>query len=352
MIKRRVTRTVDVGGVKIGSEYPVSIQSMAKTDTVDVEATVSEIVRLEKAGCELVRVAVKTPEAARALSQIKGKISIPLIADIHFDYKLALESVKNGADKIRINPGNIRDLKDLDKIIDVCGEKRVPIRVGVNSGSLTEMHTGAGNPADIMVSSLLKYLELFRTRRFKDVVISLKSSNVRVGIDAYRKMANECDYPFHVGITAAGLPDEGIVRSSIGIGVLLLEGIGDTIRVSLTGEPVGEVLSAKNILKTVGARNFGPEIIACPTCGRCQVDLVSITKKLQKELKKVYGQDKPLLIAVMGCEVNGPGEAEGADAGIAFGKGKGAIFCKGEIVKTVDEDAAVEELLAVIRKGV
>ena len=350
MMKRRETRTVDIGGVKIGSGYPIAIQSMAKTDTHDISSTVGEVLRLEKAGCEIVRVAVKTKEAARAICEIKKEITIPLVADIHFDYKLALEAVRNGADKIRINPGNMKDEGDLERIIDVCEEKSIPIRVGINSGSLMEMHTGRADPDEIMVKSMSEYLEYFNKRGFSDIVISLKSSDIRVVIGAYRKMAVRCDHPFHLGVTAAGLPEDGIVKSSIGIGALLLDGIGDTIRVSLTGDPVSEIYPAQSMLQSTGSRTFGPEIIACPTCGRCQVDLVSIVEELKARVmsNRSWVGKKPLIIAVMGCEVNGPGEAKAADVGIAFGKNKGVIFRKGEILKTVAAEDAVEELLKII----
>jgi (E)-4-hydroxy-3-methylbut-2-enyl-diphosphate synthase len=348
MIERRKTRTVTVGDVKIGSDHLVSIQSMTKTDTCDVSSTLRQIRQLEKAGCELVRVAVKDLPAASAIADIKKEINIPLIADIHFDHKLALEAIASGADKIRINPGNITGEDEVNSVIDAAGAKGIPIRLGVNSGSLMEMATGTGNPADVMVGSLLKYLEAFRRKGFNDIIISLKASNVSTTVESYRKMAEACDYPFHVGVTAAGPPAEGIVRSSIGIGSLLLDGIGDTVRVSLTGDPLPEVDAAKRILSAVGVRHFGHSIISCPTCGRCQVDLVPLVEKLEKEVKNVT--NKPLTIAIMGCEVNGPGEAKCADIGIAFGKNKGAIFRGGEIVKTVGVDDAVYELVRIIKE--
>ena len=348
MIERRKTRTVTVGDVKIGSDHLVSIQSMAKTDTCDTGSTVRQIRQLEKAGCELVRVAVKDTAAARAVADIKKETDIPLIADIHFDHKLALEAIANGADKIRINPGNITGEDEISSIIDAAGAKGIPLRLGVNSGSLMEMVTGRGNPADVMVGSLLKYLEPFRKKGFNDIIISLKASDVSTTVESYRKMASECDYPFHVGVTAAGPPAEGIVRSSVGIGALLLDGIGDTVRVSLTGDPLPEVDAAKRILSAAGVRHFGHSIISCPTCGRCQVDLVPLVEKLEKEVKSFT--NKPLTIAIMGCEVNGPGEAKCADIGIAFGKNRGAIFRGGEIVKTVEVDDAVYELVKMIKE--
>ncbi|NQT32879.1 MAG: flavodoxin-dependent (E)-4-hydroxy-3-methylbut-2-enyl-diphosphate synthase [Candidatus Omnitrophica bacterium] len=357
MIERRKTRTVDVGGVKIGSDYSISIQSMTKTQTQDVAATLYQVRELEEAGCEIVRVAVKDTDDAKAIGSIKKEANIPIVADIHFDYRLALEAVKRGADKIRINPGNISSPEDIDKVIDAVGEKNIPIRIGINSGSLMDVVSGQGETSDMMTASLLIYLENFQKRDFHNIVISLKSSSAGATVEAYKKMAAKCDYPFHVGVTAAGSPEEGIVKSSVGIGALLLEGIGDTIRVSLTGDPCQEVYAAKQILSSCGCRSFGPEIIACPTCGRCQVDLVPIVKELEEELTQIAvhssnDPDKQLIIAIMGCEVNGPGEAQAADIGIAFGKGKGVIFRQGEVVKTVGVSEAVGELLKMIKEEI
>jgi len=355
MIKRRKTKTVNVGGVKIGSDHPVRVQSMAKTDTCDIDTTVGQIQQLEEAGCELVRVAVKDASAARALAEIKKSINIPLIADIHFDYRLALEALDSGADKIRINPGNIGKTEELERIIDAAMEKKVPVRIGVNSGSLTEVANKKGDSSSAMADSIMRYLEHFQKKNFHDIVISVKSSCVTDTVEAYRKISSECDYPLHVGITAAGTPQDGIIKSSVGIGTLLMEGIGDTIRVSLTGDPLPEVEAAKKIISASGLKSSGLEIIACPTCGRCQVDMVNIVKELEEELNRVKGQgsrvkDKQLIVAVMGCEVNGPGEAKNADIGIAFGSGKGAIFRKGEIVKTVKETEAVKALIRIINE--
>ncbi|MGD2278717.1 MAG: flavodoxin-dependent (E)-4-hydroxy-3-methylbut-2-enyl-diphosphate synthase [Candidatus Omnitrophota bacterium] len=357
MIKRRKTRTVKVGNVRIGYGHPISIQSMTKTDTSDIESTVRQIHELENAGCEIIRVAVKDPEDAKAVRQIKEEIAIPLVADIHFDYRLAIESIKSGADKIRINPGNIHKFDDIDKIIDEAFSSKVPIRIGVNSGSLKESQRASGDIADRMVSFALKYIDHFEKRNFNDLVISLKASEVPATVKAYRKIAEKCDYPLHLGITAAGLPDDGIVKSSIGLGMLIMNGIGDTVRVSLTGNPVFEVDAAKRILAFVGARHLGPQIIACPTCGRCQVDLVPIVEELEDELKgalkrKAAKEEKQLLIAVMGCEVNGPGEAKDADIGVAFGKDKGVIFSHGKAVKTIKAGSAIKELLKIIKKEI
>jgi len=328
---------------------------MAKTDTADVDATSEQINSLEKRGCEIVRVAVQHMEEAKAIGEIKKRINIPIVADIHFDYRLGLESIKHGVDKIRINPGNITKKNEIDSIISAAQDKNIPIRIGVNSGSLPEVAAQKGTAADMMADSLLKYLEYFNERNFENIIISLKSSDVSATVEVYRKMAVECDYPFHLGVTAAGPPVDGIIRSSVGIGTLLLEGIGDTIRVSLTGDPSGEIDTARRILVSAGARSFGTEIISCPTCGRCQVDLVSLVKELQEKLERntryaAHNTKKPLIVAVMGCEVNGPGEARSADVGIAFGSKKGALFRQGEIVKTVDVDQAIEELLALIEE--
>lgn len=339
----------------MGSGHPVSVQSMTKTRTSDIEGTIDQIRSLENAGCEIARVAVKDPADAKAISAIKQEITIPLVADIHFDYRLAVEAAKQGVDKIRLNPGNICDKGDIDKVIDAAGSHNIPIRIGVNSGSLVKSENVRRDLADTMVKSALKYIEHFKKRGFEDLVISLKASEVPTTVKAYRKIASECDYPLHLGITAAGLPEQGMIKSSIGLGVLLMEGVGDTIRVSLTGDPVAEVEAAKLILSAVGIRHFGPRIVACPTCGRCQVDLVGIVSRLEEELKPITRHalpvtDRQLVIAIMGCEVNGPGEAKDADIGIAFGKGKGAIFRQGKIIKTVNVDDSVNELMKIIRE--
>jgi len=355
MTQRRKTRTVTVGDVKIGSEHPVVIQSMTKTNTADVSATAGQIRELEEAGCEIVRVAVKNTADAKAISLIKQETTISIVADIHFDHRLAVEAIKQGADKIRINPGNIRAPRDIDNIIDAAVSAGIPVRIGVNSGSLSEDTDASGDIAGRMVSSMLGYLEHFRKKGFNELVLSLKASEVPVTVAAYRKIVAECEYPLHLGVTAAGLPEDGIIRSGIGIGALLMDGIGDTVRVSLTGHPVEEVDTAKRILAASGVRSFGMRIIACPTCGRCQVDLISIVKELEEELKRATSDErqatncKSLLIALMGCEVNGPGEAKEADIGIAFGKDRGVIFCGGKVVKTVDAPVAVAELMKMIK---
>ena len=339
MIKRRKTRQIRVGSIKVGGNAPVSIQSMAKTETADVKAVVAQIKGLEQAGCEIVRVAVKNLDDAAAIKDIKKKIRLPLVADIHFNYKLALRAIESGADKIRLNPGNINKREEMARVLKAAKRARLPIRIGVNSGSIK----GRG-----LVDSALDYIKSFEEMDFRDIIISLKSSDVMSTVEAYRSMAGRCDYPLHLGVTAAGPYDEGIVKSSIGIGALLLDGIGDTIRVSLTGDPVDEVIAAKRMLSALNIRRFGPDIISCPVCGRCQVDLLKIVEELERKLTAYSLQltaKKPVAIAVMGCEVNGPGEAIEADVGIAFGKNSGMLFKNGKILKKVTVKNAVKELL-------
>lgn len=370
MIKRRKTRLIKVGGVKIGGGAPVSIQSMTKVETSNVNAVISQIKSLERAGCDIIRVAVKTIEDARAVREIKKKIKIPLVCDIHFDYRLALESIASGADKIRLNPGNIRNKEEIIQVIKAAKRARVPIRIGVNSGSVStnneqrttnpsaklrirpEQSRGTNNE-NVFVQSALRYVKLFEELDFRDIIISLKTSDVPKTVEAYREISGICDYPLHLGITASGPHDIGIVKSSIGIGALLLDGIGDTIRVSLTADPVEEVIAAKRILSSLSLRKFGPQILSCPTCGRCQVGLVKIVNELDKVVRsrQSTAHSKDLTIAVMGCEVNGPGEAKEADIGIAFGKGSGMLFRKGKIVKKVSAKDAIKELLAVIARA-
>jgi len=359
-MERRKTKTINVGGIKIGSRHPVCIQSMTKTDTRNTKKTIAEIRRLEKTGCELVRIAVKDAAAAKAIKTIKRKIGIPIVADIHFDYRLAIESIKNGADKIRVNPGNISKLTDLKAIIKRAKSRKIPIRIGLNSGSLYSTGPGqvrhltggrfgkTGAKADLFVGIALGYIKMFERNGFRDIIISLKSSDVRETVESYRRLAAVCDYPFHLGVTAAGPYDTGIIKSSMGIGALLLDGIGDTIRVSLTADPVEEVIAAKKILQALKMRMFGPDLISCPTCGRSQVDLARIVKDLELRLAACHS---PLAaksyksIAVMGCEVNGPGEAREADIGIAFGRNSGILFKKGKIIKKVNAREAVKELI-------
>ncbi|MDP2981188.1 MAG: flavodoxin-dependent (E)-4-hydroxy-3-methylbut-2-enyl-diphosphate synthase [Candidatus Omnitrophota bacterium] len=346
-----MTKQIKVGNVKIGGGAPVSIQSMTKTDTRDVRATVREIKELEKSGCEIIRVAVKDFEAAVAIKAIKRKIKIPLVADIHFDYRLALRAIENGADKIRLNPGNIYKEDEIREVAMAAKKRKIPIRVGANSGSIkfqikskAQRAEGIGHRAEDMVKSVLDYIKILERMDFYDIIVSLKASDVLSTIEAYKLFSKRSKYPLHLGVTAAGAFSTGIVKSSIGIGALLLEGIGDTIRVSLTGDPVEEVIAAKNILQALKLRNFGPEIISCPTCGRCQVDLEKIAEEIGSRVKG-EGCKKQIKIAIMGCEVNGPGEAKEADIGIAFGKGTGVIFKNGEIIKRVKEKEAVNAIL-------
>jgi len=347
MIHRRKTRQIKVGGVRIGGGAPISIQSMTKVATSDVRAVVAQIKELEAAGCEIVRVAIKDLDDAKAVKSIKKKIKIPLVCDIHFNYKLALEAIKNGADKIRLNPGNIKRREEIREVIRAAKRVRVPIRIGVNSGSVFTQNAPRTTHNEL-VNSALQYIKLFEELNFRDIIVSLKASDVAATVEAYRKMSELCDYPLHLGVTAAGPYDSGVVKSSIGIGALLLDGIGDTVRVSLTADPIEEVIAAKRILSAVGLRRFGPEIIACPTCGRCQVDLGAIVRQLEQRVKGQGSRVKDVKIAVMGCEVNGPGEAREADIGVAFGKDSGMLFKKGKVLKKVSAQNAVNELLKII----
>jgi len=345
IVKRRKTKKIKVGSLYIGGNAQVAIQSMAKTDTGDVKATVAQIKRMEKAGCEIVRVAVKTKEAAYALKDIKKKINIPLVADIHFNPGLAILAMENGADKIRINPGNIKDKKALIQIVKLAKHKKLPIRIGLNSGSVPRVED--------MLRLAARTIKLFERHGFYDIIISLKASSILKTVEAYRKMANLCKYPFHLGITATGLAESGTVKSSISIGSLLLDGIGDTIRVSLTADPVDEIRVAKTILSSLKIRMFGPEVISCPRCGRCQVDLEKIVKELTGKIKKTSGRKKAakdVVIAVMGCEVNGPGEAREADIGIAAGNKSGILFKKGKVIKKIKEKDFVKTIINELKR--
>ena len=317
---------------------------MTKTDTRDTKKTIRQFLELERAGCEIARVAIKDTKAAEAIKAIKRKINIPLVADIHFDWRLALLSIKNGADKIRINPGNIKNELHLKEVIRAAKCAKIPIRIGLNSGSL---------PREGFIASALKYIKLFEKENFRDIIISLKSSDVAETVTAYKKLAALCNYPFHLGVTSAGSYDTGIIKSSIGIGALLLDGIGDTVRVSLTGEPLGEVIAAKRILQALNLRSFVPEVISCPTCGRCQVDLVAIVSELEEKLSVMKYRPRAggISIAVMGCEVNGPGEAKVSDIGVAFGKNSGLLFKKGKMVKKVTTKNATKELIKLLCAG-
>lgn len=349
MIKRNETKKVRVGDIYIGGDSPITIQSMTTTDTRNISSTVNQIKQLEEAGCDIVRVAVVDIQAANAIRDIKKEINIPIVADIHFDYRLAIESMENGADKIRINPGNIGSEDRVKAVVEKARERQIPIRVGVNSGSLQkeilEKHSGVN--AEGIVESAMLNIDLIERYDYNNIVISLKSSDVLLTVEAYEKMSKLIHYPLHLGITEAGTVSRGIIKSAIGIGILLGKGIGDTVRVSLTGDPVSEIDAANQILKTLELKKEGIELISCPTCGRCQIDLITVAEKIDKELK---GIKKNLKIAVMGCAVNGPGEAREADIGIAGGKNEFLLFRKGEVVKKVSESEAVEELLNEIKK--
>lgn len=342
------TRVVKVANIKIGGGNPISIQSMCNTDTRDAIATISQIKKLEDAGCEIIRVAVPDMIAAKAIKDIKKGINIPLVADIHFDYKLALESIKNGVDKVRINPGNIGSNENVQKVVDACKDKKIPIRIGINTGSLEkEAETKYGRTAQAMVESALKHIQILEKLHFYNIVISLKASDIERTVEAYRLLSKKVDYPLHLGITEAGTLNSGTVKSSVGLGIMLFEGLGDTIRVSLTGDPVEEVRVGWEILKSLKLRNRGVNFISCPTCGRTEIDLIGLANKVEKAL---IGIDKQITVAVMGCVVNGPGEAKEADIGVAGGHHQGVIFKRGIVLKTVPEEKILEELMTEINK--
>jgi len=341
-IHRRKRNVIQIGDVSIGGENPISIQSMTNTLTSDISLTIAQIKVLESCGCEIVRVAVPKQQDAEAIREIKRQISIPIIADIHFDYQLALQSIRAGADKIRINPGNIGNYDHIKAIINCSKDYNIPIRIGVNAGSLEkEILAKHGHPnSDALLESILKWIDFFEQQNFTQLVLSVKSSNVIANLQSYQKLAQKTDYPLHVGVTEAGYLQEGIIKSAAGIGALLMQGIGDTLRVSLTGNPIREVEVAKTLLQTLGLRSFGPELISCPTCGRCQINLEDLVEKINLIIKK---SNKSLKIAVMGCVVNGPGEAKEADLGIAGGLDKGIIFKRGVRIKTLPYDQLFDE---------
>ena len=344
-----MTRRIQVGAVPVGGGAPVSIQSMCNTATEDVEATVQQIRRLEQAGCDIVRVAVPTEEAARAIPAIKRGIRIPLVADIHFDYKLALLCIDGGVDKIRINPGNIGSKERVRAVADGCRERGIPIRVGVNGGSLEKdiLRKYGGVTAEALAESALGHVRLLEDCGFRDICISVKCSRVPVNMAAYELLHERVDYPLHLGVTEAGTPEMGVLKSAIGIGGLLCRGIGDTLRVSLTADPVEEVTAAKKILQAAGIRRTEPDLIACPTCGRTQYDMLPIVREVERRLKDCH---KTITVAVMGCVVNGPGEAAAADVGIAGGRGEGLLFAKGKILRKVPQEQLVDELFREIEK--
>ncbi len=344
MIERKKTRKIMVGSVPIGGDSPIIVQSMTNTDTSDVSSTLRQIDELTSAGCELVRVAVPDKKAAQSLIAIKAECPIPVIADIHFSHKLAIQAIENGIDKIRINPGNIGGDEDVKEIVAAALANNVPIRVGVNAGSLEkEILEKHGHPTpEAMVESALRNVELLTRLGFEDIVISIKSSDVITAVTAYRQLSDAIDYPLHLGITEAGLPGFGTVKSSIGLGSLLLDGIGDTIRVSLTGDPVKEIEVAYDILRSLHIRSRGPEIIACPTCGRIQIDLEALVKEVSDRLREIK---EPLKVSILGCVVNGPGEAREADIGIAGGGGVGMLIRGGEFIRSVPEEGLVDALM-------
>ena len=349
MIKRKRTRQISIGPVKVGGDAPISIQSMTKTDTRDIQKTVHQIRRLEEAGCEIIRVAVVDEEAARAITEIKKKIRIPIIADIHFHPRLALRAMESGADGLRINPGNIGGRDRLKPIITEARDRFIPIRIGVNSGSLEKdlLKRFGGTTPEAMVSSALRTIEWMEDLGFHLIKVSLKASDVLRTVGAYRLFSKKSDYPLHLGVTEAGKGSGAIVKSSIGMGLLLSEGMGDTLRVSLTGDPMDEVRVGYEILRALNIRKRGIEIISCPTCGRCEVDLTRLVEKVERAVKKMT---TPLTVAIMGCVVNGPGEAKEADVGIAGGKGVGVLFKKGKVGRKLKEKDFVSVLLSEIQK--
>lgn len=347
MKQRRTSKLIRIGTVSIGGNSPIVVQSMTKTDTRDVAGTIRQIYEMAEYGCEIVRIAVPDKEAAQALLPIKRATHIPIIADIHFDYRLALAALEAGADGLRLNPGNISEKKYIAAIVRAAKPRGVPIRIGVNAGSLPRSANPKVSIAKQMVEAALEQIRLLESLDFDQIKVSIKAFDVPTTIKAYQLIAEKTPYPLHLGITESGLPRAGVIRSAIGIGVLLYQGIGDTIRVSLTGDPKEEVIAAYEILKSLNLREHGPTLVSCPTCGRCEVDLIGLARSVEERLAKM---DSPIKVAVMGCVVNGPGEARGADVGIACGKGRGAIFRKGEVVRTVEEKDFLEVLMEEVSK--
>ncbi len=350
-VMKKATRQIQIGDVKIGGGAPCSVQSMCSTDTRDVSATLAQIGRLAEAGCELVRCAVLDMDAAEALGRIKAQSPMPVIADIHFDYKLALKVLDGGIDGLRLNPGNIGERWKVAEVVQAASERRVPIRIGVNAGSLEkELLQKYGHPtAEAMVESALGHVRILEELGYDQIKISLKASDVMKTVSAYRLLSDAVNYPLHIGITEAGTVFSGTIKSSVGLGILLADGIGDTMRVSLTGDPVDEVRVGFEILKAIGHRQRGINFVSCPTCGRCQINLIHVAEEVEKRLR---GIDKPLTVAVMGCVVNGPGEAREADVGIAGGKGEGLLFRHGEIVRKVPENELADALVAEVLEAV
>lgn len=343
MFERKITRQIQVGKIKIGGGAPVSVQSMTNTKTTDTKSTVEQILKLQAAGCDIVRVAVPNIDAAKNLREIISAVDVPIIADIHFDYKLALEAINQGVAALRLNPGNIGGAAHVREVVAAAKDKKIPIRIGVNAGSLSRkiLQKFGGVTAEGLVESALEHVKILEDENFFDIKISLKAHDVPLTLAAYRLISEKVNYPLHVGITEAGTINGGVIKSAVGIGALLAEGIGDTIRVSLTGDPVVEVKVANEILKSLGLKNFGATLISCPTCGRTRIDLEKIAAQVEEKLS---GINKKITVAVMGCVVNGPGEARNADVGIAGADGEGIIFRKGEIIRKVPESDLVDEL--------
>ena len=343
MIQRKKTRQIHIGGVAIGGGAPISVQSMCSTKTTDTESTVAQINALQAAGCDIVRLAVPDMAAAENLGNIIKKVNVPLVADIHFDYRLALESIRQGISALRLNPGNIGSEERVKAVVTEAKANNIPIRIGVNAGSLDKKFLAkyGGVTAEALVESAMEHVRILEAQDFYDMKISLKAHDVPLTLEAYKLMSETVDYPLHLGITEAGTARTGMIKSAVGIGALLAQGIGDTFRISLTGDPVVEVKVANEILKSLGMKEYGPTLISCPTCGRTEIDLAGIANQVEERLANIT---EPISVAVMGCVVNGPGEARGADVGIAGGFGEGLVFRKGEIVRKVDESVLVEEL--------
>ena len=349
MAERRKTKQIKVGNLFIGSEHNISVQSMLNVSSHDIKNSVLQAKELEKAGCEIIRIAIPDKESLDLITALKKEINVPLVADIHFDYRLALESIDRGIDKIRINPGNIGSDENVKKVANSCKLKNIPIRIGVNSGSLEKniLNKYGGVTPEAMVESALYHVNLLNKFDFDNIVISIKSSDVEKMIKAYRLIADKCDYPLHLGVTEAGTYKQSLIKSCVGIGSLLLDGIGDTIRVSMTDKPIREVESATDILKALSLKKNAPTLVSCPTCGRTKIDLISLANEVEERLKDCT---KPIKVAVMGCVVNGPGEAHDADVGIAGGDGCAILFKKGEIVKKISEENIVDELMKEIER--
>lgn len=346
MINRRISKQIQIGDVKIGGDAPISVQSMCNTDTRDIVSTVKQIKALEEVGCELIRLAVLNKDAAAAIKDIKKQVKIPVIADIHFDYRLAIQCIENGIDALRLNPGNIGKDENVKNVVSLAKINNVPIRIGINAGSLEKNIAAMDLPLhEKMVMSAMHHVRILEDNNFDKIKLSLKSSSVLTTIEAYRAISKKVDYPLHLGVTEAGTLKGGLVKSSVGLGSLLAEGIGDTIRVSLTENPIEEVDAGFSILKALELREHGINFVSCPTCGRCQIDLIGLAKKVEAALKNI---NKPLTIAVMGCPVNGPGEAKHADYGVAGAIKEGYLFKKGEIIKRVPESDILSELLSMI----